>query len=78
MNSLVGDEPRDAERWVYLHEAELVGADCAIAVDLIREAGLTSEVAHYRGSELDPSTRDFSRVRLLIVDDGKVRWARSG
>ncbi len=74
----VGDEPIDADRWLYLHVDEVVGAGSAVAVELIEEAGLVPHVAVFRGAAPDPGVPDPGRIRLLIGDDGKVRAAQWG
>jgi hypothetical protein len=77
-SSFTGDEPIDADRWLYLHVDEVVGAGSAAAVDLIEEAGLVAHVSLYRGAAPDPGVPDPGRIRLLIGDDGKVRTAQWG
>ncbi len=75
---LVGDDPVDADRWLYVHEDEVVGAGRDAAIDLIEEAGLVSHVAHYRGVAPEPGQPDPGRIRLFIGDDDTVRWAQWG
>jgi hypothetical protein len=78
MSDLIGDDPVDADRWLYVHEDEVVGAGTAAAVELIQAAGLIPQVAQYRGAAPGPGVADPGRIRLLIGDDGKVRTARWG
>ena len=77
MSPFVGDEPIDADRWLYVHEGEVVGAETAAAVDLVAEAGLVPQVVRYRGSERSRGRREPGRIRLFI-DEGTVRLAKSG
>ena len=77
MDSFLTDDPIDAERWLYVHADEVVGAEREAAVDLVMEAGLVSHVAS-RGAAPDPGVPDPGRIRLFIGDDGKVRSAQSG
>jgi hypothetical protein len=72
------DEPVDADRWLYVHEDEVIGAASGAAVDLITEAGLTPQVDRYHGREPEPGPADVGRIRLFIGDDGKVRRALAG
>ena len=74
----VGDDPIDAERWLYLHADEVVGAGRAEAVAVVEEAGLVPHVANHRGAAPDPGVPDPGRIRLLIGDDDRVRAARWG
>jgi hypothetical protein len=72
------DGPLDAERWLYVHEAQVVGLDRALAVDVITQAGLASEVIEFGGN---PSTAPFADprlIRLRVGSDGRVRAAHSG
>ena len=72
------DDPADADRWLFVHEDQIIGAQSTVAVDLIREAGLVAHVAHFRGVAPSPSVPDTGRIRLVIGDDGRVRAARPG
>lgn len=75
--SRTGD-PVDADRWLVVHEDEVIGAARDAAVDLVERAGLVSHVADHRGVAPEPSVPDPGRIRLIIGDDGMVQWARSG
>jgi len=78
MSFLMQEDPVDADRWLYVHEDEVIGAGSAAAEDLVREAGFVSHVAHYRGAAPEPGAPDPGRIRLFIGDDGKVRKASWG
>lgn len=78
MSSLIGDDPIDAERWLYLHAEEVIGARRTAAVDLVKEAGLVPHVADFRGASPEPGVPGPGRIRLLIGDDDKVRVAQWG
>lgn len=78
MRSARGDEPVDADRWLTLHQDQVVGARRAAAIDLVREAGLVPHVAHLLGQAPDPGIPDSGRIRLVIGDDGRVCGAKSG
>ena len=73
-----GDEPVDADRWLYVHEDEVIGAMSEAAVELVADAGLTPQVDRYQGVAPEAGPADVGRVRLFIGDDGKVRRALSG
>ncbi len=72
------DGPPDAERWLYVHEAQVVGLDGALAIDVIHQAGLTSEVVELGGSPSTAASVDPGLIRLLVGSDGRVRAAHSG
>ena len=72
------DESRDADRWLFLHEREVIGADSAAAVEAISRAGLTATVARYRGLGTEPGAEPSGRIRLYVGDDGHVRTAETG
>jgi hypothetical protein len=72
------DDPQDAQRWLYVHEGEIIGAGREAAVALILEAGMTAEVTRYHGRPSEAPDAHPDRVRLFIGDDGKVRTADSG
>lgn len=78
MSSQLSDEPVDADRWLYVHEDELIGAARVAAIDLVVDAGLHPHVAHFRGQAPTPDLLDAGRIRLVIGDDDKVRSARWG
>jgi hypothetical protein len=61
MSSFIGDDRADADRWLYLHVDEVVGARRAAAVDLIKDAGLVPHVANYRGAAPEPGVPDLVR-----------------
>lgn len=70
-------EPLDANRWLYVHQDEVVGAARAAAVDLVIEAGLLPQVVRYQDHSAGSRMTHPDRVRLFIGDDGKVRAAQS-
>lgn len=75
---LAAEEPRDADRWLYVHGDELIGASSSTAVDLVQEAGLISQIAFYPDVDPLPSFLNPERIRLLIGGDGRVRAADWG
>ena len=77
-DDFTGDEPLDAERWLYLHSAAIIGATTAAAIALIEEGGLVPQVHDFDGARPAPQRADPSRIQLLVGDDGKVRWAQAG
>ena len=77
MTTSFAPDPVDADRWLYLHLDQVVGAGQAAAVDLVHRAGLLPQVVDYHD---DPPEADLSSpdaIRLFMGDDGKVRAARS-
>ncbi|MCU1472021.1 hypothetical protein [Amnibacterium sp.] len=73
-----GADPIDADRWLYVHRNEVVGASSTAAVALIRESGMVAHIDQDRASALAPPEWDTGRISLLIGDDGRVRSAHWG
>jgi hypothetical protein len=71
-------DPIDADRWLYVHRSEVVGASSAAAVALIRESGMVAHIDRDRGEASAPPKWDAGRISLLIGDDGKVQSADWG
>jgi hypothetical protein len=74
----VDEEPVDADRWLYVHRSEVVGASSAAAVALITEAGMVPHIDHDQEEASAPPTWDTGRISLLIGDDGRVQSADWG
>jgi hypothetical protein len=72
------DEPLEADRWLYVHMAEVVGAGRARAVGLVGEAGLIPRVARYERRPVDSSDFNPGRISLYVATDGRVRSAEWG
>lgn len=70
--------PVDADQWLSVHAAEVIGAGRASAVNLVRAAGLIPRVARYGRGPVDPVDFHDGRISLYIGVDGTVRAAESG
>jgi hypothetical protein len=73
-----GADPVDADRWLYVHRSEVVGASSAAAVALIRESGMVAHIDRDPEEASAPPEWDAGRISLLIGDDGKVQSAEWG
>jgi hypothetical protein len=71
-------EPVDADRWLYVHRSEVVGASSAAAAALVRDAGMVAHVDRHRRTA--PSSRpwDSTRISLFIGADDTVTSADWG
>jgi hypothetical protein len=78
MTSFVDSDRIDAERWLYLHEGQLLGARSREAADVVRDAGLVPQVSPYRSMASEVGAPVRTRVRLFVDGDDAVRSARSG
>jgi hypothetical protein len=78
MTTSFAPDPVDADRWLYLHLDQVVGAGQAAAVDLVHRAGLLPHVVEYHDEPPEPDRSSSDGVRLFLGDDGKVRAAQSG
>jgi hypothetical protein len=78
MSVFTGDEPLDANRWLYVHQDEVIGAGRTAAVELVTQAGLLPQVVRYHDAVSESPRAHPDRIRLFLGDDDKVRSALSG
>ncbi|GAA2751181.1 hypothetical protein [Amnibacterium kyonggiense] len=72
------DEPIDADRWLYVHRDEVVGASLAAAISVIEQSGLQAHVSQADEDDYGSSASDAGRISLVVGHDGNVRAARWG
>lgn len=77
MSDSSAPDPVDGNRWLYVHQDEVIGAAQAAAVDLVIRAGLHPQVIGYHDEPLEPELSDADHILLFISDDGRVRSAQS-
>lgn len=72
------DEPVDADRWLYVHRSEVVGASSAAATELIRKSGMVAHIDRDRTTAFSSQRWDTSRISLFVGADDTVMSADWG
>jgi hypothetical protein len=77
MTTVFAPDPVDANRWLYLHLDQVVGAGQAAAVDLVLRAGLLPQVVDHHEESPESGPSSPGGVRLFLDVDGRVRAAQT-